>query len=228
MELPQQLAGLGVHRLEPAVQRPVEGDVAGRHQRAAPHRHVLVDGPDLGPLHGIPGHEFAAIAAGPGIHVDGGADIGRAGDIAHLRRLPIHAEMLMRDVDQLRARRPGGGLPVLGAGGRRADILDIAAEGRRLVRIGDHPARLQIDALGGVHRVIGIGGDHLARQAVDDIHVAGPRDMDEDLAGLTVDRQVEQDALVDLVVVEEIMRGDLIGPFGRARIGIAGEDRRRP
>ena len=77
-----------------------------------------MDRPDLFALDRIPGREFAAIAAGPGIHVDGGADIGRAGDIADFAGLVVHAQMLVRDIEKMRQRRTGGRLPVLHA--RRA------------------------------------------------------------------------------------------------------------
>ena len=128
VELPQLLAGLGVDRLEPAIHRSVEGDVAGGHQRAAPDREFLCDRPHLGALDRVPGHELAAIPAGSGIHVDRRADIGRAGDVADLAGLEVHAEVLVRHVEQLGARRPRGRLPVLRAGRGRTDVLDRLAE----------------------------------------------------------------------------------------------------
>ena len=45
LELPQQLAGARVDRLEPAVHRAVEDDVAGGRERAAPDREILLDLP---------------------------------------------------------------------------------------------------------------------------------------------------------------------------------------
>ena len=45
---------------------------------------------------------------------------------------------------------------------------------------------------------------------------------------LAVDRQVEQQVLVDLVIVVEIVRIELVGPHRLAGIGIAREDGGRP
>src|SRR5204863_5447535 len=45
--LPEHAPGLRVEGLEPAIHRAVENDIAGRHQRAAPHRKVLGDAPAL-------------------------------------------------------------------------------------------------------------------------------------------------------------------------------------
>src|ERR1051326_7172193 len=42
-DLPQHLARLGVHRLEPAIHRSVERDITRSHDGAAPHREILVD-----------------------------------------------------------------------------------------------------------------------------------------------------------------------------------------
>src|SRR6185437_5592478 len=100
MELPKKLARPGIHSLEPAVERSIERDIARRDHCAAPHREVLVDGPDLLALHRVPGREFAAIAAGPRIHINGRAHIWRACDKAHLARLIIHAKMLVRNVKE--------------------------------------------------------------------------------------------------------------------------------
>src|SRR4029079_14533142 len=44
----------GVHRLEPAVQRVVENDVARGGQRAAPHGKRLLYAPDLFAMYGVP------------------------------------------------------------------------------------------------------------------------------------------------------------------------------
>ena len=45
---------------------------------------------------------------------------------------------------------------------------------------------------------------------------------------LAVDRQIEQQVFVDLVIVVEIVRIELIGPHRLAGIGVAREDRGGP
>ena len=52
--------------------------------------------------------------------------------------------------------------------------------------------------------------------------------MDQDLAILSVDVEVDQHVFIDLVMIEQIVRIDLISPFGGAGIGVASEDCRRP
>src|SRR5690349_19859914 len=47
LELPQQRTALRIDRLEPTVHRAVENNIARRHERAAPHRKVFRDGPNL-------------------------------------------------------------------------------------------------------------------------------------------------------------------------------------
>ena len=63
LELPQQLAGARVDRLEPAVHRAVEDDVARRRQRAAPDGKLLLDLQTVLAVDRIPGGELAAVAA---------------------------------------------------------------------------------------------------------------------------------------------------------------------
>src|SRR4051794_20956775 len=103
--------------------------------------------PDLFLGDRIPCHELAAIASRARIHVDRSADEWRTCDIADLARLKMHAEMLVRHVEQFGPRRPGGGLPVLCAGGGRTDVIDGLADDRRLLAIRDDLAGFQVNAL---------------------------------------------------------------------------------
>src|SRR4051812_18377307 len=84
LELPQHLAGAGMHRLEPAFHVPVEDEVAGSGDGAAPDREFLADRPEFAALHDVPGGEFAAMPAGARHVADVGADIGRTGDVIRL------------------------------------------------------------------------------------------------------------------------------------------------
>src|SRR5215204_4983739 len=100
LELPQRLAGAGVDRLEPALHGSVEDDVAGGGERAAPDREVLGQRPRRLRLPHVPGLEYAAMAAGPGLEAHLGADIGRAGDVVRGRVLEVHAEIGVWDVEE--------------------------------------------------------------------------------------------------------------------------------
>src|SRR3954463_2723984 len=99
-KLPKYVPILGVDYFEKAIHGAVEGDITCCDQSAAPDRQLLVDLPDLLARDRVPRHELAAIAARAGIHVDVCADIGRPGDVADLRSLEVHAEMLMGHVEK--------------------------------------------------------------------------------------------------------------------------------
>src|SRR3954466_14196459 len=79
-ELPDQLAGLSVYRLEPTFHRAVEHKIAGSSGGAAPNGKVLLDGPSLSRVLYIPGAHFAAIASGARLHFHFGAHVGRTCD----------------------------------------------------------------------------------------------------------------------------------------------------
>src|SRR3954454_19267794 len=66
-ELPQHLAGAGVDGFKPALHVGVEDHVAGRHDRAAPDREVLLNRPDRTALLDVPGLEHATVPAGTGL-----------------------------------------------------------------------------------------------------------------------------------------------------------------
>lgn len=58
----------------------------------------------------------------------------------------ISAHVLVRDVQQPGLRAEAHGLPVLGAGGGRADVGHGLSELREFLIIVDEPARFQVDA----------------------------------------------------------------------------------
>ncbi len=200
-----------VDRLEPPLHRAVEDDVAGGDQGAAPGGEELLDLPARLVRRQIPGGEEAAVAAGAGVHPDVGADERRAGDVVRLHPLEVHAQVVVRHVEQPGARREGGRLPVLGARRRRADLADGLAGAGRLRRHVAHAPRLQVDAGGGGDEGVGIGREHLAGRPVHDVDVAVALGAHQHLAALPVDVHVEQHELVDAVVVEH----DRAGRSGR-------------
>src|SRR5437762_3312967 len=115
-ELPQQLARLRVDCFEPPLHRPVERDVAGSDERAAPHRKVFFDRPYLPRVDGIPGIELAAMAAGTSVHFYTHTNVRSAGDVVRLHSLFVLAEVLMRDVEESRQWRVRRRLPVFRSG----------------------------------------------------------------------------------------------------------------
>src|SRR5277367_276883 len=107
LELPFELACLGVDGFEPAIHRPVKDESARGGHSAAPQRQVLLDGPDRLALYRIPCSELAAVAAGAWLAHDLGAYERRALDVADGPALPIHAEIFMGYVHEPRQRRKG-------------------------------------------------------------------------------------------------------------------------
>src|SRR4051812_30863633 len=93
-----------------------------------------------------------------------------------------------------------------------------------LIFVDAQSPRLQIDAAGGGYMAEGCRRKDLARSAVEHVDVAIAFGPDEDFARLSVDRQVEQDLLVDAVVVVHVMRRPLVKPERLAGVGVARED----
>src|SRR6185369_15640033 len=70
VELPQLIAGARVDRLEPAVHRAVEHDVAGGGEHAAVERELQVfHAPRLAVVRHVPRHELTVITARPLVHL---------------------------------------------------------------------------------------------------------------------------------------------------------------
>ena len=89
-----------VERLEPPVHRSVEHQVTRCRQRAAPHRERLADFPHRPARNRIPRRHLAAMPARTRIHLDVRSDVRRPGNVICLRSLHVHAQILMRDVEQ--------------------------------------------------------------------------------------------------------------------------------
>src|SRR3984885_4902543 len=222
-ELPFRFAGLGVDGFEPAVHGSVENQPAGGGHRAAPQRQVLLDGPDRLALYRIPGGELAAIAAGAGLRDDLGTDERRASDVADGPALPIHAQVLMRQVHQASRRRKCRRIPVLEPGRGRADVVYDSADLGELVRVHDGPPGLEIDAENGIDVAVWLGRDDLAALTVHHVEMTVAVRMQQHLARVAAYSHVDQDMLVDPVVVVLVMRIILQRPFGGAGIGITRE-----
>src|SRR5271166_4017066 len=107
LELPFEVACLGVDGFEPAIHRSVKDESTCSGHRAAPQRQVLFDGPDRLALYWIPRGEFATIAARARLAHYFGADERGTGDVADGPALPIHAQILVRNVHKAGQRRKG-------------------------------------------------------------------------------------------------------------------------
>ena len=166
------------------------------------------------------------MTAGSGLDLDDRPDIRRSDDVARLRGLLVLAEILVRDVEQLRARRIRGGLPVLAARGGGTDVAHHGARSLQLVGCVVQRTRLEVDAGGRIDRHERRCRQHLAARAVHHVDVAVAIGMDEDLARLSIDHEVDEYALVHRVIVEFVVRAQLIEPSRLSRRRVAREESR--
>src|ERR1051326_7012766 len=228
LEPPQQLSRLRVDGLEPSIHRSVERDVAGRDERAAPHRKLLFDRPDRALVDRVPRVEHATIAARPRVHLHVRADVRRARNVVGLHALFVFAEICVRDVEQTRQRGERRGLPVFRAGRGRTDVVNDVSESRRLLFDRDQTAGAQIDAAADRVVVERRCGEDLSVRPIHDVDVAVALRAQSYFSYFSVDRQVDEDLFVDAVVVVEIVRAPLIEPDRLAGVGFAREDTARP
>jgi hypothetical protein len=114
-------------------------------------------------------------------------------------------------------------LLVLRAGRRGADVGDVLILVGLLLRYLDRPPGLHVDARGPVGVLEGRRREQLAGVTVVHVDEAGASELDQHLARLAVDRQVDDDVLVDVVVVPLIVRRRWVGPERFTGPGVAGE-----
>src|SRR5918993_2154593 len=104
LELPEQLTGTGVHRLEPSIHGTVEGDVTGRNYGTTPYREAFPDLPYFPASYWIPGGKDPAMSAGPCEHADLRAHIRCAGDVVRFHTFVVHTQVVMWEIEQPGAR----------------------------------------------------------------------------------------------------------------------------
>src|SRR5579884_2260776 len=170
---PQLLAGPGIDRFEPSVHRSIKDDTACRHEGRTPYRQVFGNLPDLLLVDGIPGGECTAIATRTRIHLDVGTDVGSSRNVVRLHGTEVHAEVVVRNIDEASDRAEGRWVPVLEAGCRRADVTHDPADLRVLVMVRDHHAGLEVDTLVAIHIAEGLRREHLPGAPV--LHVEEAR-----------------------------------------------------
>src|SRR5207249_5150048 len=99
--------------------------------------------PDARTHDGIPRVERSAILSAR-VHFDIRAEERSAFDVVGLDGFHLLAQVVLRDVEEARSRRESGWLPILAAGGRRADIADGLADLRLLLGNLARPAALRV------------------------------------------------------------------------------------
>ena len=157
------------------------------------------------------------------IHFYVRADVRCPGDVARLDAFVVHAQVVVRDVQQAGARRERRWLEVFRARGRWADVAGDDTDVRRLRRVGDVSAGFQIDSARRVHKPERSCRIHLPARAIHHIEKAVALGAEKNLALDSIDRHVDEHVLVDRVVVEQIVRAHLVKPFRSSGIGITSE-----
>src|ERR1043166_1345283 len=228
LELPQQITGLRIHRLQPSLHRPVEDDVAGGGERAGPVRQLFLHAPDFLVRGRIPGDELATIAARPRVAHDDRADVRLASLVLYLHAFVVHAQVVRRNVDEIRPRRVRDRLLVLAAHRRRTDVFGVSRGRRLLFGILDRLAGLQVHARRPVDDDEWVGHEKFTGRAVEHVREAVAIEIGQNLSRLSLDVDVEQHHLVDAVVVPPIVRSLLVRPLRPTGVGVACEDRHRP
>ena len=232
LELPQDLAGLGVGGLQVAFRRAPEHQVAGGGQHATPQRGLVLDFPDdLAGLR-VDRTQRADVAVVDGLDGEAGAQVGRTLLVGDRLVPDLHAPLVGRDVEELGLRRVGHRHLVLAAqeaGGREHDraLLAVRAS-RRVARavFGDvvGTTGLQVDAGGpGLLLDEGEGVQQLAGLRVIDVEEAVAVGLAADAAAV----HVEGHELVDAVEVPAVVRGVLVVPDDLAGLDVDGDGRAR-
>src|SRR2546423_1887874 len=187
-------------------------------------------------LHGIDAAQSRAALAGveitrnhgAGLHLDVRTYIGRTGDIASLGGEAVLTEVLMGNVEQFRARRPGARLPILRAGRSRADVTNHLTNPWNFLGVVAECAARRIHAQSGRDMYERVSGKHFTGGAIHHVHVAVALRTQERLAQSAADRRIDEHAFIDAVVIVQVVRARLIEPDRIAVIGPAREDAARP
>src|SRR5207247_4616195 len=141
VELPQDVAGLGVDALEGTVRVAVEDQAARSGHGAAEEWQVLLDAPDSRLLHRIPGLELREVPARAGlVEVELGGEVELARCVVLRLARDIHAQVEGRDVDQPGLPTVGHRLPVLTAEEVRAHVPRPSVQPGALFRVLDRTA----------------------------------------------------------------------------------------
>src|SRR6185369_17593371 len=119
-------------------------DVAAGGKSASPGSQVFFDAPYFLSGCRIPRNKLTAVTARARMTDDDCSDVGLAGLILHFDTLVIHAQIIRRNVEEIRSWREGHGLLVLASHCGWADVFRVLRCGSQLFGNLDRPAGLQI------------------------------------------------------------------------------------
>ena len=184
VDLPKDLAGALVERLEPAVQVPAEQQSASRRHQRSRRRPLLVDPEDPPrlrrdrvdrPRHVLPGRQCV-------VH---GEAQNRERGIRRVRRHDGHADVAHRKVHGVRQRTVGPRLPIPAADRAGTDQGHLSERREDEILVLGHHARDPVDIEDDVLRHRRRRPEELPRRPVQRVHDAGlARDPGHDLAFL--------------------------------------------
>src|SRR5947209_14934407 len=224
LELPERAPGLGVERFEPPFEIAVKDEPARGAEHPAHEQQLVLVAPDLLLLHGIPGHDFAEMAARPALaQVELNGQVEGATLVLRLHAFQIHAQVHRRYVHETSLEAVAHRHPVFPADEVRADVLRLEAQTRSLVGVLDWTARGHVDGLGPVEVDEFLGRLELAVATVQNIEETVPIGLERHRRLLPLDIEVHQHELVDAVVVPRVVRRGLIVPHDLPGVRVDGE-----
>src|SRR5437588_3554939 len=132
--------------------------------------------------------------------------------------------MVVGDINQSGSWGKCRGLPVLGAGGCRAQAPYHFSRDRLLLLNVLKLTGLQVHPTARRNGSEDARRQDFSRRAIYDVDIAVTIRMYQNLPGLSVNRKIEKDVFVYSVIVVKIVRAELVKPHRLARVGIARED----
>src|SRR5262245_52897071 len=102
---------------QPSFHRSIEDHIATGCESASPGREILFDSPNFLSRRRIPSDEFTSVTTRTGMAHYDRTNVRLAGLVFNFNALVIHAEIVCRNVEQVRSRRVGDRLLVLSSHG---------------------------------------------------------------------------------------------------------------
>src|SRR5580698_10284457 len=234
--LPQQLARIAIASLDEAIQGAVEDQVPGCGHRPAPCGEALHDLPLEFPGDRVVRLDLPQtlvvlpIALGSRIHGQRRADKELPGAIRQHERLPIHADVVGADKEQLLGRIVRIVRLVVIPHRRGTHVVRLVVHVGPEFRITDRLSVLEVHTLELVHAVVALADrDELTRGAIDVIDEAVAIRVGQELTHFAVFVfLLAEHHDVDTGVIPLVVRGLLVAELGDTRVDITTEDRHGP